>query len=428
MNPSRVAADVRRLNPFARRLEPPYAGCYASGAWNASVWLLLFLLLSPGTVLACRYNVRDVGFVDLETEPYRLHVFTRPESPADAVAFLKQQLGTALREANVEADFVAASESTNHPAFRHLPRGIDDPVANAVLVSPDGQALSFGFSRPGFPFRESLASALEEIAFSPTRAALVEAASHAFATVLLIDGQESGASERARQNITRAFAAVRAQMPSLPKVIAAPPALVVLDRAGLARERVLLWSLGLETSPTAEPRAAVVYGRARWMGPLMQGAEISEPNLTGLLSIIGADCECGLDVAWTLGTRLLVRWDEARHTQVAQALGFDPESPLVKLEVNRIVARSRPRPPGSATNQAVVLSSDFSPAAGQVSTDRRPQVNSTSASRGSTPKARGLAEADPVLTRVWQFAGALALVVSLAGLALLWISRRRQRR
>jgi hypothetical protein len=114
-------------------------------------------------------------------------------------------------------------------------------------------------------------------------------------------------TSRARQAIARALETIRGQMQALPKAIAEPPAMVVLNAAALVRERILLWSLGLDTAATPLPRAAIVYGRARWMGPLMQGDEISEPNLTGLLSIIGADCECGLDVAWTLGSRLPVR-------------------------------------------------------------------------------------------------------------------------
>ena len=76
-------------------------------------------------------------------------------------------------------------------------------------------------------------------------------------------------------------------MQCVPTPVAQILAIVVIEVAALADERVLLWSLRLDTAVTAQPpRAAVVYGRARWIGPPMEGDEIAEPNLAGVLSII----------------------------------------------------------------------------------------------------------------------------------------------
>ena len=44
-------------------------------------------------------------------------------------------------------------------------------------------------------------------------------------------------------------------------------------------------------------------------------------------------------MTWPQGTRLPVRWDEQLHAQVAKSLGFDPDNPLVKIEVSRIIGR-----------------------------------------------------------------------------------------
>ena len=392
--------------------------------------LVLVLLLSPVTTFACRYNVRDVGFVDLETDSYRFYEFVRPETPADTVSLLRQLPAAALRDCNIQVEIVNADAPTNHPAFKHLPRGSSaDSFPTAVLVSPDGQALPLTLSRPGQSFQDSLAAASREVASSVKREEIIRTISRAFAGVLLIEGDRADDNERARQAISRAIDAIRTQMQSMPKTVAEPPAMIVLDAAALLEERILLWSLGLEAARTELPRAVVLYGRARWVGPVMKGEEISEPNLTGLLSIIGADCECGLDVAWTLGTRLPVRWDEARHAQVAKALGFDPENPLVKLEVSRIAGRSNSSRVPSSSHQELVLSADRTPTAGVAPAVGRLNLKNGS---GGTAPGRPVGETVPmlgspsVLSRLLVDLTALAVITVSAGLFFYWRDGRRR--
>ncbi|MCZ7636610.1 MAG: PQQ-binding-like beta-propeller repeat protein [Verrucomicrobia bacterium] len=64
------------------------------GAGGRCTVLVLMLALTcwlpPATLLACRYNVRDVGFVDLETESYRLCIFVPPGTPAPSLALLQR--------------------------------------------------------------------------------------------------------------------------------------------------------------------------------------------------------------------------------------------------------------------------------------------------------------------------------------------------
>ena len=387
--------------------------------------LALACWLLPVAGLACRYNVRDVGFVDLETGSYRLCVFVPPEFPAHSRLLLERMPAVALRDCNIQLELVTADLATNHPASPHLPPEGDDQVARAVLLSPEGRGFPLTLSRRGQPLRQGLAAVLEEIVSSPKREELVAAAGRSFAAVLLIEGAADGANRRAREAITTACDAIREQMQAMPKAIAQPPALVVLEATALASERILLWSLGLDALQTPEPRAAIIYGRARWMGPLMKGEEISAPNVTGLLSIIGADCECGLDVAWTLGTRLPVRWEEAHHARVAKALGFDPENPLVKLEVGRIAARSGVPRPAPAADPTVLLSSDPRPhGADSTASTGPPGEVADSLVQRPLPDPGIPADPAPVLLRAWTFVGGLAVLVVVTCAYLLWNARR----
>jgi hypothetical protein len=200
-----------------------------------------------------------------------------------------------------------------------------------------------------------------------------------------------------------------------------------LEAGSLEREKILLWSLGLDTKKAEMPRAAVLYGRARWIGPLVKGDEITAHNLSGLLSIIGADCECGLDISWTQGTRLLVRWGEERHAQLTKALGFDPESPMVKLEVSRILGRRGSAPPAQMGYQEVSLEPV---ASGQVQAgatpERAPGETGKAPTQGRSPASRPIqpAEGSSILGVSLIAVGGLSIIVFAVGLIILWRARK----
>ncbi len=66
---------------------------------------------------------------------------------------------------------------------------------------------------------------------------------------------------------------------------------------------------------------------------------LTADHLTQLLSVIGGDCECGVDHRWLQGTMLPARWDEALQQKVVQNLGYDPENPMAKMEMVSIIRR-----------------------------------------------------------------------------------------
>jgi hypothetical protein len=390
------------------------------------LFLLLWLCLSSELALACRYNVRDIGFVDLETESYHLYQFVNSETPAETVALLRTMAAEALRDCNLSVETINAGVQTNHPALKYLGQDAAGSSPAAALVSPDGQTLPISLARANQSFRDGLADALSEIASSPTRDELLQTVSRCFGAVLLIEGDAPEANARARRAIADAIGQMRSQMKSMPKTIAEPPVLIALGASARARERLLLWSLGLGAGPAPEPRAAVIYGRARWIGPLVKGDEITARNLAGILSFIGADCECGLDVSWTQGTRLLVRWDENLHSRVAKALDFDPENPLVKLEASRIIhrsglltGRSGQDREGSAPETFLSSKDSTQAAAERTGNARQP------ASQTSGPAAATAAQA--VSHKLLLFGAGLALVVLVSAIALAAIQAAKRR-
>ncbi len=294
--------------------------------------ILCVLAVCANPAQACRYNVREVGFIDVGIDPYQLFVYLPRTASAGEVDALRDELDAALVDTNIRSELVAAGADANHPASRFLSLHRIDDFPAAVLVSPDGQSKRLALPPNG----PSLA---EMVLNSPMRRQILEKAAESYGVVLLIEGPQRDRNAAAREIVSGATAQMDDQLEYLPKPIAKGPEIVVLDHASLAREEMLLWTLGLKPQDVNEPHTAIFYGRGRWIGPLFKGPMLTGGNLAQVLSIIGADCECGLDHRWLQGTMLPARWDEGLRQKAAASLGFDPESPVVKMEMVSIVRR-----------------------------------------------------------------------------------------
>ena len=177
------------------------------------------------------------------------------------------------------------------------------------------------------------------------RDALLEKLIPAYAVVLLVDGTDAAQTKRAHTAAVEAIAAITKLMPEMPKPVEHPPVVVRLPVDRMAEETILLWSLGLDTSPTPEPQAVVVMGRGRRVGESMRGGLITRTALQEAMAVVGQDCECGLDRVWMQGERFPLAWGRAEKQAAFAELGFDPDNPKVKAEISRIIARgpnSRP--------------------------------------------------------------------------------------
>ncbi len=307
------------------------------------VWLNLAVLgilaALPDPAFGCRYNVREIGFVDVGVEPYRLFVYVPQAVGTGEIDDLKDTLAAASVDTNLRCEPVPAGVDANHPAWRFLSaHGIDSYPA-AVMVSPDGPSRRLLLPADVPSLTEAACLSLEAVLDSPTRRQILEKAADSYGVVLLSEGPQQDRNAAAREAVSAAISYVGEQLEFLPKAIARGPEMVVLDHSSLAGEDTLLWTLGLEPEDVNEPCAAIFYSRGRWIGPLFKGELLTDANLLRVLSIIGADCECGFDHRWLQGTMLPARWDQGLQQKVAASLGFDPESPMVKMEMVSIVRR-----------------------------------------------------------------------------------------
>ena len=274
--------------------------------------------------------MRDVGFADLGNERYtlRFHV-DDPEKP-DAAGALGQAARTLLGDSNVTFELARSS-----------PDG-----QGLVLVSPDGKrshsiawpSAEAGAGEPEWELAQSIIA-------SPTRDALLEKLIPAYAVVLLVDGTDAVQTKRADTAAAEAIEAIAKLMPEMPKPVEHPPVVVRLPVERMKEETILLWSLGMDSSPTPEPQAVVLMGRGRRVGEPMRGGLITRTALQEAMAVVGQDCECGLDRVWMQGERFPLAWGQSEKQAAFAELGFDPDNPKVKAEISRIIARgpnSRP--------------------------------------------------------------------------------------
>jgi len=289
--------------------------------------------------LGCKYNVRETGFVDLGVEPYYFYGYIKNDTPADIASSFKGVLSAAFMDSNIRPEVISTDQEKQHPALEYLKSSQIKSFPAAILVSPDGQLLTVTVMEPNRPFRDTLQSAIDDILSSPKREEILQHVIEAYCVVLLIEGTNIQKNAEARAIAHDAIKKIESQIEILPKPIARPPVMVVVDSKSLSQEKVLLWSLGLNAQDITAPHIAIIYGKARWIGPLFKGEQLTEANLTNLLFIIGDDCECGLDHRWAQGTMLPVKWDQKLQAKAAANLGFDPENPMIKMEICSIVGR-----------------------------------------------------------------------------------------
>ena len=296
-------------------------------------WLVFLVAVSAW---ACRYSVRDTGFVDLGQEAYRLRWV--PESGTLAEVRSKAEL--LLRDSNVVWD--------EDPTGGGFPR-----TAGLYLRDVEGRILSLPLPNPSDG--PAVLRGVEMAVTSPLRERVYREGLRAYALVLLLEGTDGAANARVRQDVDSAITATARLLSTMPKPVEIPPHCVVVSLKEQAIERVLVWGLGLDPASIESPRVVLVYGRGRRLGSPLEGPLITQTALRDRLLLIGQDCECDLDRAWLKGPLLPGRWGRELQQAALDTLGFDPGNPMVRAEISRIVERGpqnpgRRRPPSSGTS------------------------------------------------------------------------------
>ncbi len=356
----------------------------------------LLLLLLPTLATLCRYTVRDVAFVDLGDESYRLELRV-PAPDAETLGVV----ASSLLDTNV----------------RYEVNELEAPDVEATLHHPDGRSLEVDLWSGG-----SLdAVKLNGVSASPLRDQLLDEVFTHYAFCLFVEGEDAEKNARAREVIDGAFTELGEIYAQMPKAVGERPRLTTLPHARRSDERVLLFGLNIDEAGK-EPALAILMGRGRRVGPVLIDEQISPTAVFGILNAVGQSCECDLDRSWMQGPRVPLRWDVAAKERVVQDLSFDAESPFVKTEISGILARGPQHTegePGVTLEEALLAYEEIVIPTRDLSED--PLTTAEALTTEPAPE-------EPAPKKPWlAIAVALATPVLVSVISLLLLSRKGQR-
>ena len=190
----------------------------------------------------------------------------------------------------------------------------------------------------GKPLAVSVWDGLESVFDSKRRNSVLSKVYEHYGVILIVEGKNVEENQRIGDLANRVVKSISSQMGKLEKEIREPPVVEMISTKDFDAEKAFLWSLGI-TENAETPQVAILYGRGRMIGPVLRDERLDERSLKAIVNTIGLNCECGLDRKWMQGPMVPQKWDDALQKRFANHLGFDPESPAIRLEMSQILAK-----------------------------------------------------------------------------------------
>ena len=284
---------------------------------------------------ACKYSIRDVGFVDLDLHPYQLYLFSSRSQYHTATDDFLQVATLNFIYANVAAKRVDPVTTPNHSAIKYKNRLEIEELPALILASPDDRVQQIKIPQNNSSFE----SVMTSVRTSPARKQIVKWLSEVHSIVLVVEGEDKKVNQRAVEIAKGSIADIKQSMDRLPKPAGDPPRCVRITYEQRQNESILLWSLGLDKPTKNDAYILLIFGRGRKIGQTFTVPGATQMQVTSILNLVGQDCECGLDRSYMQGTMIPHEWTPKNQSLAVKRLGFDPGSPLVMAEIQRILVK-----------------------------------------------------------------------------------------
>lgn len=296
--------------------------------------LLIVLISTCLPSQACRFTVREIGFTTLSQTNYTFVIINNAPANNSALKALQQY----KNNSNIGVLYLNEQTDKNNPILQ-LAKKQNIPTPSLFLLSPNNRIHVISSNKQiGSNWQKIKDHFTETVLDSPIRKALRKDTETTFAHILSIDGSNSETNKKSLDFINKSSQQLKHVMPLMPKEVKYPPVVLKITKEEFQKEQVLLWSLGIDTL-SSYPQAVIIYGRGRTMGNTLTYEQIKDNLIFNYLSMIGADCECGLDRKWMLGIQIPMIWNAERRQKLATELGFDVDNPSILAEMSRIMAK-----------------------------------------------------------------------------------------
>ena len=113
------------------------------------VLILLINTILFSTVFGCRYTVREIGFTDLGTTPYRLYFYVDNNTPEEITSTFLRISYAALLDANIEAATININQQAQHQAMDYFRSNKVESLPAVLLYASAGTSLRLPFSYTG---------------------------------------------------------------------------------------------------------------------------------------------------------------------------------------------------------------------------------------------------------------------------------------
>ncbi len=273
--------------------------------------LLLILMMIFQIIFACRYTVREIGYSDINYENIQVTISVDSSISNENFNKIKNIIYGSLFDSNLKYNFNKTSLSQD------------------VILSLDNFHDTLNIKDDDF--QNQLWICCENLVSSPKRDGLLKNLVNSYAIILVINN-----NSQLQKDIKSAIGNFNRIIKTLPKAVNDGIKIIEIDSVEIQKEKFLLQYLKIKD--LTKSHIVVFYGRGRKMGPVLSGNKISQDKIFNLISIIGADCECGLDVNWKLGKMIPLRWNDENNDQLYEKFGFDVNNPIIKDEMGKILA------------------------------------------------------------------------------------------
>ncbi len=283
------------------------------------------------------YSIRDAGFIVREPQSYRLYVFVSDDTPdlRELAGWLMAAAGPLLAESNIRTEIINVDRQDSHPAMVYYRRMRPTQLPAAILASPRDAAIIVAGFGPEDLSEDAVWDLVAGVASSPKREELLRHLIIDWCVLVVVEGDDRSDNQRAQSAAEDAARDLVGTVTDTGETILRRPHVMTVSWRD-PRERILLWSLGMDERHIGDAGVAVVFGMGRRLGRLVTGDDVDEDVVMGLLELLGRDSSWTTDPRSLLGPEAPLVWGRDRAEQVRDELGFDPNDPDAARALSRV--------------------------------------------------------------------------------------------